>query len=69
MTTISLADGLYQVEAVGEIDNQLFSVFKDDESIATLGMNDLGEWEADNDIDPELVKRLGQQLESQFQNI
>jgi len=69
MKTISLADGLYQVEALGELDNQVFSIYKDDEHLATLGINEHGEWEANNRIDPELVKNLGTEIESQFEDI
>jgi hypothetical protein len=64
--TLSLADGLYEAEQIGEIDNVLYNIYKDDQCICTIGINENGEWESNCEMKEELVKQLGNLIEPDF---
>jgi hypothetical protein len=44
-------------------DMVLYDVFKDNELLFTMVLNDNAEWESDQDVDQSLVRALGYQIE------
>ena len=64
--TLSLPDGLYEAEQIGEIDNVLYNIYKDERCICTIGINENGGWESNCEMKEELVKQLGNLVDPDF---
>ncbi|QEC69353.1 hypothetical protein FRZ67_19325 [Panacibacter ginsenosidivorans] len=53
----------YMIQSEDHIDQVYYHVVKDGKELAVIGLNENAAWEANNDMDEDLVAKIGEAIE------